>query len=162
APEQARHSHLADIRSDIYSLGCTLYHMIAGQVPFPSPSLSEKLFAHHALEPRPLQQLVPDVPAGLVEVVQRMMRKRPEERYTARVQVARALEPFMGDHARPRQGESEAEPSLIDEAAQPARFLVPEPAGAEAPRLTPAALGSAAPSPDAATKPHLAGGRRAE
>ena len=54
APEQARHSHAADIRSDIYSLGCTLYHMVAGQVPFPSPSLPEKLFAHQALEPTPL------------------------------------------------------------------------------------------------------------
>ena len=48
APEQARHSHSADIRSDIYSLGCTIYHMCAGQVPFPSPSLPEKLFAHQA------------------------------------------------------------------------------------------------------------------
>jgi len=56
APEQARHSHAADIRSDIYSLGCTLYHMVAGQVPFPSPSLPEKLFAHQALEPTPLNQ----------------------------------------------------------------------------------------------------------
>ncbi len=45
APEQARHSHSADIRSDIYSLGCTLYHMCAGRVPFPSPSLPEKLIA---------------------------------------------------------------------------------------------------------------------
>ena len=46
APEQARHSRAADIRSDIYSLGCTLYHMCSGQVPFPGPSLPEKLFGH--------------------------------------------------------------------------------------------------------------------
>ena len=60
APEQARYSHAADIRSDIYSLGCTLYHMVAGQVPFPSPSLPENLFAHQALEPTPLNQLIPE------------------------------------------------------------------------------------------------------
>ena len=45
APEQARHSRSADIRSDIYSLGCTIYHMIAGQVPFPGRSLAEKVFS---------------------------------------------------------------------------------------------------------------------
>ena len=44
APEQARHSRAADIRSDIYSLGCTLYQMCTGHVPFPGPSLPEKLF----------------------------------------------------------------------------------------------------------------------
>ena len=81
APEQARHSHSADIRSDIYSLGCSLYHMCSGQVPFPTPSLPEKLFAHQAMEPTPLEQLVPDLPQGLAEVVQRMMHKSPEERY---------------------------------------------------------------------------------
>ena len=75
APEQARHSHSADIRSDIYSLGCTLYHMLSGQVPFPSPSLPEKLFAHQAMEPTPLEQIVPGLPAGLAEVVRTMMRK---------------------------------------------------------------------------------------
>ena len=77
APEQARHSHSADIRSDIYSLGCTLYHMCAGRVPFPSPSLPEKLIAHQALEPTPLDKLVPRIPPGLSEIVHRMMRKLP-------------------------------------------------------------------------------------
>src|SRR4051812_709894 len=103
APEQARHSHAADIRSDIYSLGCTIYHMISGQVPFPSPSLPEKLFAHQAMEPEPLGQLAPDVPPGLVEVVQRMMRKRPEDRYATPLQVAQALEPFVEEFARFRE-----------------------------------------------------------
>jgi serine/threonine-protein kinase len=99
APEQARHSHSADIRSDIYSLGCTLYHMLAGQVPFPSPSLPEKLFGHQALEPAPLAQLAPGLHEGLIEVVQRMMRKSPDERYATPLIVAQALEPYEEDNA---------------------------------------------------------------
>ena len=94
APEQARHSHSADIRSDIYSLGCTIYHMCTGQVPFPSPSLPEKLFAHQALEPTPLDQALPGFPEGLAAIVHRMMRKSPDERYATPMQVVQALEPY--------------------------------------------------------------------
>ena len=65
SPEQARHSHSVDTRSDIYSLGCTLYHMLTGQVPFPSASLPEKLFSHQANDPEPITKLVPEVPEGL-------------------------------------------------------------------------------------------------
>ncbi len=97
APEQARHSHSADIRSDIYSLGCTLYHMISGQVPFPSPSLPEKLFAHQAMDPTPLDRLMPGLSAGLAAVVGRMMRKSPNERYATPSLVAQALEPFESE-----------------------------------------------------------------
>jgi eukaryotic-like serine/threonine-protein kinase len=99
APEQARQSHSADIRSDIYSLGCSLYHMCTGQVPFPTPSLPEKLFAHQAMEPTPLEKLVPDLPQGLAEIVQRMMHKSPDERYSTPLQVAQALEPFADDYS---------------------------------------------------------------
>jgi eukaryotic-like serine/threonine-protein kinase len=94
APEQARHSHAADIRSDIYSLGCSMYHMCLGQVPFPSPSLPEKLFAHQALEPKPLDQLIPGFPEGLAAIVRRMIRKAPDERYATPMQVVQALEPY--------------------------------------------------------------------
>ncbi len=96
APEQARHSHSADIRSDIYSLGCSLYHMLTGHVPFPSPSLPEKLFAHQAMEPEPLEKEAPGLPAGLGDVVRKMMRKQPEDRYATPMEVVQALEPYSG------------------------------------------------------------------
>ncbi|MCA1686211.1 MAG: serine/threonine protein kinase, partial [Planctomycetia bacterium] len=94
SPEQARHSHSVDTRSDIYSLGCTLYHMLTGRVPFPSASLPEKLFSHQASEPEPITKLAPDVPEGLAGVVSRMMRKSPDDRYATPLELAQALEPF--------------------------------------------------------------------
>ena len=99
SPEQARHSHNVDSRSDIYSLGCTLYHMVAGRVPFPSFSLPEKIHHHLTAEPPPLSSLVPGVPRGFEELVSRMMRKSPEERHPDPMAVARALEPFTEDGA---------------------------------------------------------------
>lgn len=95
SPEQAKHSREVDSRADIYSLGCTLYHMIAGRVPFPTASLPEKLYAHQLHEPEPLSAPDGEVPEGLAEVVRRMMRKKPEERYPTPLAAAQALEPFV-------------------------------------------------------------------
>lgn len=94
SPEQAKHSRLVDPRADIYSLGCTLYHMISGRVPFPTPSLPEKLYAHQLSEPEALANFAPDLPEGLAAVVGKMMRKAPDNRYRRASDVARALEPF--------------------------------------------------------------------
>jgi serine/threonine protein kinase len=99
APEQARHSRNVDSRADVYSLGCSLYHMLAGRVPFPQPSLPEKLYAHQALMPEPLPTLAPAVPEGLDEVVRRMMAKSPDDRYATAQEAAEALEPFAGGPA---------------------------------------------------------------
>ncbi|MFO0889190.1 MAG: protein kinase [Isosphaeraceae bacterium] len=154
APEQARQSDSADIRSDVYSLGCTLYHMIAGQVPFPSPSLPEKLFAHQALEPRPLDQVVPEIPAGLAEAVRRMMRKRPEERYATPLQAAQAIEPFVEEYARLNDTQPEPSPLIPDDG--PGRRDAPQPSaedGAEGPSP---AVARATPHPGGLT----AGGTR--
>ncbi len=97
SPEQARHSRAVDTRSDIYSLGCTLYHMLTGEVPFPSPSLSEKLFGHQSVEPEAVNKLVPGVPEGLAEVVRKMMKKSPDERYASPKELTQALEPYVDD-----------------------------------------------------------------
>lgn len=95
APEQFRDGRIADARSDIYSLGCTLYHLLTGHVPFPTASLSEKYELHRSAQPTPIEQECPEVPAGLVAVVQKMMAKRPDQRYQAAREVADALAPFV-------------------------------------------------------------------
>ncbi len=110
SPEQARHSRQVDTRSDIYSLGCTLYHMIAGRVPFPAPSLPEKLFAHQQSEPERLSKLAPDVPEGLSAIVRRMMSKKPEDRFARPRDVARSLEPFASLTPKPTPSDDPTPP----------------------------------------------------
>jgi hypothetical protein len=94
APEQADSARQADIRSDIYSLGCTLYHLLAGQPPFPRGTPIQKMMAHASRQPQPLTELRPDLPEGLMTVLERMMAKDPEQRYPAPAEVALALGPF--------------------------------------------------------------------
>jgi WD40 repeat protein/predicted Ser/Thr protein kinase len=94
APEQASDSHQADIRADIYSLGCTLYHLLSGRVPFPKGSFFDKIMWHATDQPTPLHQLRPDLPPELIRVVERMMEKKPRRRYQTPAEVAQALAPF--------------------------------------------------------------------
>jgi serine/threonine protein kinase/WD40 repeat protein len=95
APEQADDARHADIRSDIYSLGCTLYHLLSGRPPFPRGTAVQKIMAHTEREPLPLQELRPDLPPELARVVRRMMAKSPDERYQTPADVGAALEPFV-------------------------------------------------------------------
>jgi serine/threonine protein kinase len=94
APERARDPIHADIRSDIYSLGCTLYHLLAGRPPFPGGTAEDKLRRHRAEEPEPIERLRPDLPDGLPAVVRKMMAREPEARYQTPAEAARALKPF--------------------------------------------------------------------
>ena len=81
SPEQAHDSGRADIRSDIYSLGCTFYHMLAGHAPFNEGSLIEKVTRHANIEPPGIRSLNPDVPDDLVYILGRTLRKDPDQRY---------------------------------------------------------------------------------
>ncbi len=81
APEQARDCGKADCRSDIYSLGCTLFHMLTGKAPFPEGSLPERLYKHAHQEPPDLRRLNPRVSEGMCAVVRRMLAKQADDRY---------------------------------------------------------------------------------
>jgi serine/threonine-protein kinase len=91
APEQARNSHLADIRSDLYSLGATFYFLLTGRPPFAEGSAVEKLLMHQLDDPQPVEELRPDVPPGVVVLIRKLMAKSPDHRYQEPSEVADAL-----------------------------------------------------------------------
>jgi serine/threonine protein kinase/formylglycine-generating enzyme required for sulfatase activity len=95
APEQILDAHKADIRADIYSLGCTLYFLLSGSPPFQATSLYQVLEAHHKREAKPLNLVRPDVPMELAAVVAKMMAKDPAKRFQTPLEVAKALVPFF-------------------------------------------------------------------
>jgi serine/threonine-protein kinase len=95
APEQIRDSRLADIRSDLYSLGCTFHHMLTGQAPFAAADSVAKMHLHQSAEPIPVEQLRPDVPSAVAAVVRQLMAKKPRDRYQDPGEVAATLRPYL-------------------------------------------------------------------
>jgi serine/threonine protein kinase len=95
APEQARDARSADIRADIYSLGCVLYHALAGQPPFPGTSLITQMVRHATEKPRPLKEFNPGIPDGLQQIVDWMLAKDPAQRYPTPERAAQALQIFL-------------------------------------------------------------------
>jgi len=83
APEQARDPRNADVRSDIYSLGCTMYHMLTGQPPYPEGTALQKLLDHQGKTPPDPRSMNQKVPEGLAAIMRKMMANNPDQRYQA-------------------------------------------------------------------------------
>lgn len=94
SPEQAVNSSEVDIRSDVYSLGATLYFLLTGHAPFETGTVAEKLLAHQMKDPEPVGKLRPEVPAELETILKKMMAKKPVHRYQTPIAVADALAPW--------------------------------------------------------------------
>jgi serine/threonine protein kinase len=95
APEQARNARTADIRADIYSLGCVFYHTLTGQPPFPDKSLLNQMIRHASEPPRPLREFNLQLPEGLQKIIDTMLAKEPDQRYPTPERAAQALRIFL-------------------------------------------------------------------
>lgn len=115
SPEQARNSKQVDIRADLYSLGCTLYFLLAGRPPFLGPPL-EKLIQHQVEEATPVHLVRPGVPLGVSFVVRRLMAKNPLNRHQTPGELIADLESWTGQDVRMP---TEAAPSNVTSADEP-------------------------------------------
>ena len=94
SPEQARSLHTTDIRSDIYSLGCTFHFLLSGQVPYPNGSSLEKLIRHSSEPLVPISKLRPEVPPEVEAIILKMVAEAPDDRFQSPADLAAALSAF--------------------------------------------------------------------
>jgi serine/threonine-protein kinase len=94
APEQAVNSSTVDIRADIYSLGATLYFLLAGRTIFPEGKTAQKLMWQQMKAPTPIRDLVPDLPAPVAAILHRCLSKSPADRCATPVELAHLLAPW--------------------------------------------------------------------
>ncbi len=98
SPEQAVDSHTVDHRSDIYSLGCTLYFLLVGHPPYPDGTLAQRLMAHQVKTPAPIAEFRPEVPQSLVALIDSMMARQPEDRMKSAEAAEKALAEWLEEH----------------------------------------------------------------
>jgi len=96
SPEQARDPRSVDVRSDIYSLGCTFFFMLIGRPPFPEGTVLQKLLQHQGDEPPDVRQFRPDLPEEVLPILRKMLAKNPAHRYQTPLELIEPLEELAG------------------------------------------------------------------
>jgi serine/threonine protein kinase/DNA-binding NarL/FixJ family response regulator len=152
-PEQALGLLTLDHRADVYSLGSTLYYLLTGRAPYEGPTIMATLLMHRDAPIPSLCAARPELPAALEAVFQRMVAKKPEERFASMTDVAQALEavaPAPEFEAKqpvaPAAPQGKAQPPTVDIAeGTPDTLPAPSPAAAPQPTI------DASPSPPAGT-----------
>lgn len=112
APEQAIDSHGVDHRADLYSLGMTLYFLLTAKTPYGEGTTAQKLIWHQLRSPKPIREVRPEVSEELWAVLNKMLAKKPEERYQTANEIMEALAPWTGTPIPP-PSESEMPKPMI-------------------------------------------------
>jgi serine/threonine-protein kinase len=99
SPEQSRNLHETDIRSDLYSLGCTFYYLLTGRVPFPGGSTMDKLIRQNGELVQPIEEVRPDVPVPIRAIVHKLLAKNPDDRFQTPDELMDALAPYAAPSA---------------------------------------------------------------
>lgn len=124
SPEQSRNLHDVDIRADLYSLGCTFYYLLTGEVPFPGGTTVDKLVRHNREEAKPIEVLRPDLPNAITAIVRKLMAKKADDRYQTPDELMDVLAPHaapsvidwpIGPPPEPTERSSQEHPVLPDE-----------------------------------------------
>ena len=120
SPEQCAGSGELDGRSDLYSLACVLYEMLAGQPPFTSPSAESVVYQHLSVTPRPVTEVRPSVPGAVAEALRRALAKTAADRYETAGRFGESLAAAMPGPAREPTAGTSVPPSMTAE-GKPAR-----------------------------------------
>jgi serine/threonine protein kinase len=124
SPEQARDPRAADVRSDLYSLGCTLFFMLAGRAPFAEGTMVQKLLQHQQDAPPDITAIRADVPQRLAAILARLMAKDPNDRYQRPAVLAADLAACAEENGIELTAPARAMPAVTTVADRPAEASV--------------------------------------